>query len=548
MPREGEEFAGYRIIREIGRGGMGVVFLAEERGLNRRVALKVIAPGFSEDDIFRRRFEREAQHAASLDHPNVVPIFASGTHEGQLFLAMRFVDGSDLTELLKDRGQLPADQAAGIVEQTASALDAAHAQGLIHRDVKPGNILLTGGEPGGHVYLTDFGLTKQGASESSFTNTGRWVGTVDYVAPEQIEAGTVSARTDVYGLGCVLFQTLTGRTPYGGTDAQKMWAHINNPPPSIQELGAETAELFDPIIARSLSKNPEDRFPSAGDLGRAVKAAAAGSVNTVPERSLATGVAATGIAAANGDPDEGFHERQRTRPMARTPVETAATKVRKNNPNSTRNRVLVGLAVIATLAIGTAAGVVIVAGLGKDNNTSVRVVQSPTAETTTVSQSGSTTSAGASSSAPPVTSLAPASYVPYEPSDTNYLYVAEIPTGNGWGGPVESRPTGGALLRTTIRGPESAVVVIDRTPNDVPELGGGYESSRTVSQPAFGSATEYIFSASKSIPECTGTSCVDYLIDDGQGGGWGVLAGGPDLGLATEVASRVTQSVTFGGE
>ena len=216
MPREGEEFAGYRIVREIGRGGMGVVFLAEEHGLNRQVALKVVAPELSEDEIFRRRFEREAQHAASIDHPNVVPIFASGSHEGQLYLAMRYVDGSDLAQLLKRRGPLSPEETAEVIEQTAAALDAAHAQGLIHRDVKPGNILLTGGESGGHVYLTDFGLTKQGASDSSFTNTGRWVGTVDYVAPEQIEAGVLDARTDVYGLGCVLFQALSDTSLTGG--------------------------------------------------------------------------------------------------------------------------------------------------------------------------------------------------------------------------------------------------------------------------------------------------------------------------------------------
>ncbi len=545
MPREGEDFAGYRILREIGRGGMGIVFLAEERRLKRRVALKVVAPDLSENDIFRRRFEREAQHAASMDHPNVVPIFASGAQDGQLYLAMRYVAGSDLAELLRSRSRLGPQEVAQIIEQTAAALDAAHVQGLIHRDVKPGNILLTGGDADGHVYLTDFGLTKEGASESSFTNTGRWVGTVDYVAPEQIEAGTLSARTDVYGLGCVLFHALTGRPPYGGTYAQKMWAHMNQPAPSVEERGNDIARMFDPVIERALSKDPDDRYPSAGDLGRAVKAAATGSVNTVPERSLATGVAATGMPAA--DDSGGFHERQRTRalPTAKAPRATAATETRKRDPNKGRNRILIGFAAIATLAVLGAAAAVIVAGLGKDNKTSVRIVQTPGGPAT-VTQSATASSAGGETGTPTAASLAPADYVFYQPSDSNYFYNAALPTGNGWDDPIESRPTGGDLLRTTVRGPSNSVLVIDRTPNEVPRLGGGYDSSRTVSQQFFGSATEYIFSSSKSIPECTGTSCVDYLIDDGVGGGWGVLAGGPSLPLATEVASRVMQSVNFG--
>lgn len=526
---------------------MGIVFLAEEQGLKRRVALKVVAPELSEDDIFRRRFEREAQHAASIDHPNVVPIFASGTEDGQLYLAMRFVAGSDLAELIRASRRLEPEEAARIIEETAAALDASHAQGLIHRDVKPGNILLTGGDADGHVYLTDFGLTKEGASESSFTNTGRWVGTVDYVAPEQIEGGTLSARTDVYGLGCVLFHALTGRPPYGGTDAQKMWAHMNNSAPSVEERGDDIARMFDPVIERALSKDPDDRYPSAGDLGRAAKAAVTGSVNTVPERSLATGVAATGMPAGD-DSADGFHERQRTRamPTARPPRGTVATKIRKRDSSSARNRILIGLAGVATVAVVGAATAVVLTGVGKDNKTSVRIVQTPGGPATVTQAATSTDAATSGSDTPRVSSLAPADYASYQPSDEHYFYNASLPTGNGWGEPIESRPTGGDLLRTTVRGPDSSVLVIDRTPNEVPQLGGGYDSSRSVSQGFFGSATEYIFSSSKSIPECTGTACVDYLIDDGVGGGWGVLAGGSSLPLATEVASRVMQSVNLG--
>jgi hypothetical protein len=203
-------------------------------------------------------------------------------------------------------------------------------------------------------------------------------------------------------------------------------------------------------------------------------------------------------------------------------------------------------AAIATLAVLGSAAAVIVAGLGKDNPTSVRVVQAPGGAATVSASATTSSGTGGGTGTPTVASLAPADYAFYQPSDPDYFYNAAVPRGNGWGKPVESRPTGGALLRTTVRGPSNSVLIIDRTPNDVPQLGGGYDSSRTVDQPFFGSATEFTFSSSKSIPECTGTSCVDYLIEDGVGGGWGVLAGGPSLPLAAEVASRVTQSVNFG--
>ena len=320
---------------------------------------------------------------------------------------------------------------------------------------------------------------------------------------------------------------------------------MNNPPPSLQELGPDDAEMFDPIVARSLSKDPDDRYPSAGDLGRAAKAASVGSINTVPERSLATGVAATGIPAGeDATAGEGFHERQKTRVLAdgKAKGATGTTKVRKRNPNPGRNRVLIALAALATIAVVAGVAILVVAGLGKNSNTSVRLVQTP-AGPATVTETNTTSAVGQPTPSSPPVSIAPASYVPYSPSDPHYAYSATLPFGNGWGAPIESNPTNGDLLRTTVRGPENSILVIDRTPSDVPQLGGGYDSSRTVSQPAFGSATEYIFSSSKSLAECTGASCVDYLIDDGQGGGWGVLGGGPSLPVASEVASQVTQTV-----
>src|SRR5436190_14504635 len=190
---------------------MGVVYRAIQIGLDRNVALKVITPQYASDEEFRERFKRESRLAASIEHPNVIPIYEAGESDGVLFLSMRYVDGTDLKSVLEREGTLEPRRAARIVAQVAEALDAAHAAGLVHRDIKPANILMASGD---HVYLTDFGLTKRASSESALTKTGQMVGTVDYVAPEQVEGGRVDARTDVYSLGCVLYHLLTGRVPY----------------------------------------------------------------------------------------------------------------------------------------------------------------------------------------------------------------------------------------------------------------------------------------------------------------------------------------------
>ena len=294
LPGPGDEFAGYRIQRELGRGGMGIVYLAEQQSLHRRVALKLITPALGDDEQFRRRFESEAQHAASLEHPNVVPVYEAGSFQGHLFLAMRYIDGIDLGGRLRASGHLEAPEAALITREIGSALDAAHRRGLIHRDVKPANILLDGEGEELHAYLSDFGLTKdlQGAS---LTGTGQWVGTMDYVAPEQLEGHNVDARTDVYSLACVLYEMLAGQPPYQGIDAHKMWAHMHDPPPSLGAFDAALAARFDPVIARGMAKRKQDRYPSAGDLGRAAQATASGAAVTAPERSVASGAAATGL-------------------------------------------------------------------------------------------------------------------------------------------------------------------------------------------------------------------------------------------------------------
>ncbi len=264
---------------------MGIVYRATQLSLARPVALKLIAPEHAANAGFRERFERESRMAAAIDHPNIIPVYAAGEEDGRLYLAMRWVEGTDLHRLLREHGRLEPVRAARIVDQVAGALDAAHAAGLVHRDVKPANVLLSGE----HAYLADFGLTRLVGSDDHLTTAGHFLGTVDYMAPEQFRDGPVDARTDVYALGCVLYAALTGEPPFPrDTVPQTILAHLHDDPPKAVGL----PKAFHRVLARALAKAPEQRFPSAGDLGRAALAAAEGRSVTEAERSVARGAAA----------------------------------------------------------------------------------------------------------------------------------------------------------------------------------------------------------------------------------------------------------------
>ena len=270
-PRIGTEFAGHRVERVIGRGGASVVYLAEHLRLGRRVALKVLAPHLAEDEMFRERFIRESRIAAGLDHPNIVTIYDAGEVEDGLYISMRYVEGSDLGKILRAEGALEPPRTMLILSQVASGLDAAHAQGLVHRDVKPGNVLVE--SPGSvleRAYLSDFGISKRTTTGSGLTGTGQFVGTVDYVAPEQITGEPIDGRTDVYSLGCVLFQCLSGRVPFhADTDVATIYRQLNDPPPAIESL-ADT-DGVNRVIAKALSKSKEDRYHSCGALLEAAR-------------------------------------------------------------------------------------------------------------------------------------------------------------------------------------------------------------------------------------------------------------------------------------
>jgi len=285
----GAEIAGCRIEAVAGRGGMGIVYRATQLSLGRPVAVKLIAPDRAADPGFRERFERESRIAAAIDHPNVIPVYAAGEEAGRLYLVMRYVKGIDLQGLLAREQRLAPARVAAIADQVGSALDAAHAVGLVHRDVKPANVLL-GGE---HAYLADFGLSHVIGTDARLTSTGQWIGTVDFMAPEQFQQGEVDARADVYALGCVLYNALTGSVPYPrGTVPATMLAHLHDDPPRPTAVAGGIPAGFDRVIARALAKDPDARYPSAGDLGRAALAAADGRPVTETERTVARGAAA----------------------------------------------------------------------------------------------------------------------------------------------------------------------------------------------------------------------------------------------------------------
>ena len=268
-PAPGTTFAGHRIEAVVGRGAMGVVYRATDLALDRPVALKVVAPALASDPVFRARFERECRLAAALEHPHIVPVFHAGAEHGWLYVTMRFVEGADLGALLAAEGALEPRRAVHLIAQVADALDEAHAHDLIHRDVKPGNILVRVRAEVEHAYLTDFGISKHRDGDPELTGTGLAVGTADYIAPEQAQGGAVDSRADIYALGCVLFQALSGRLPFTeGSALKKLWAHVYEPPPDLTTLRPELPPALAEAVATALAKHPADRQPSAGAFAR----------------------------------------------------------------------------------------------------------------------------------------------------------------------------------------------------------------------------------------------------------------------------------------
>ncbi len=292
----GSIFAGCRLEEVISSGGMAVVYRAEELALQRRVAVKLILPEHSGEERFRERFRRESKVAAAIDHPNVIPIFDAGEEDGLLFITMRLVEGTDMRALITTEGRIEPLRAARIIRQVGAALDAVHAQGMLHRDVKPSNVLLARED---HAYLSDFGFAKPAASVGGLTRQESIVARAEYVAPEQILNERVDGRADTYALGCLLFEALTGEAPFARwTEGPQVLAHLNAPRPSPVELCPDLPPEFDDVVRRAMATDPDERYPSAGDLGQAALVAAGGM-----RRASSWSVVATGEAAPLGAPE-----------------------------------------------------------------------------------------------------------------------------------------------------------------------------------------------------------------------------------------------------
>ena len=360
----GTAFGPWRIERMIGRGGMGVVYLATDTHLNRPVAIKLIGDERAEDPAFRERFEREARLTAAIDHPNVIPVYAAGEEDGQLYLATRFVAGTDLQDLLWADGPLAPQRAADIVRQVGDALDAAHAAGLVHRDVKPANVLLSGQ----HAYLSDFGLTRSVEAEARLTDTDERLGTVDFMAPEQLRGQRTDARSDVYALGCLLHAVLTGEPPFRrASAAATITAHLEAPVPRPSaHHGVDPA--FDSVVARALAKDPDERYPSAGDLGRAAVAAARGQATVDLGHSVARGDAAPADAGADA---EARTRRIGSRPSGRGrggAAETGPTAHIALKENKRRNLMVEGIVIAGLFAVALVVTAIALTPDGDDPN------------------------------------------------------------------------------------------------------------------------------------------------------------------------------------
>jgi predicted Ser/Thr protein kinase len=548
----GDRVGDFTIVQKIGEGGMGVVYLAEEGSLRRRVALKVIAPNFAADEDFRRRFETEGQSAAAIDHPNAVTVYSAGEADGHLYMAMRYVEGTDLGGLLRRQKRLDPVVAAETIRQVAGALDAAHALGLIHRDIKPANILIEGKGANRRAFLTDFGLSKGlEASRAGLTGTGAWVGTINYVAPEQMAGGTVDARTDIYALGCVFYEMLSGEIPFAGSDVEKMWSHANDAVPSLEEFELEHGRELDEMIARACAKDPEDRYPSAGDLGRAAVAAAEGGRVETPESSVAKGAAAAGLPAAatrsmRAGPERAAATKSSPRP---TPREAPTAVVSRPSGSSTRVALVVAAAIV--LAAGLIAAALVVGGsdsgspgqtvVQRAGKTSPRPTPKPAATDSEGEPPSGERELGATASTTASEVPTMETYV-----DLHCACSTVRPAGEGWGEAVKSEPNPGRIFRTTFGGPAGESVLIDWTPIDEPLFGGSAESEQIVEHPAFGPMTEYaIAPGGTDLVMCQTSFCSEIIMPLSSTSGWAVVAGGfDDPAVAQETARRVALAMS----
>ncbi|MGI8631691.1 MAG: serine/threonine-protein kinase [Solirubrobacterales bacterium] len=541
----------FRVEQELGRGGMGVVYRAEQLGLGRMVALKVITPTLASDKEFRARFESESRVAASIESPNVVTIYEAGDADGTLYCAMQLIDGIDLGVLIDQEDRIGPERAVAILTEVAAGLDAAHARGLVHRDVKPGNVLVGSRAGSETAWLTDFGLTKDMRDQSGYTRTGQWVGTVAYVAPEQIQGAQIDARSDVYALAALLHHMLAGQAPFArDSDVATMWAHMNDQPPTLTELVPDVTPELDAVVARGMAKSPDDRPPSAGDLARAAATAIGHRAPTTPERSVAAGAAAAPGAATihSPCPDQAPATAAAAQPAATAAPATAATAPIAH-PSGAVTQPLPGggsqgrgwliaasvLGAIVLLGGGIAAGALILGG-GDDGPGTEQQANDSSGDRSSgddASQDGpSGSGARDDGSAPTVENT--------ESVDLAGVTV-DVPSDAGWNLSAEKSSNGGQLFTRTLTGPQGILIRLVRTPGEPAQP----PSESVVSEDRIESAIgDVILFVVEGFPtdECESRRCDDYVINPTGNGGLAVLANGSGADASTQVAADIAMS------
>jgi serine/threonine-protein kinase len=408
--RAGDAFAGHRIEAQIGRGGMGVVYRARHVGLDRVDAIKVISPELAQAREFRQRFIREAQLAASLRHENVVTVHDAGEEGGQLYMTMQMVEGEDLAAVLQRSGPLQPAEAAELVAPLASALDAAHELGLVHRDVKPSNVLIEQrAEHRRRIYLGDFGLAQEQTTDTGLTSSGHWVGTADYVSPEQVMGEPVDGRADIYALGCVVFEMLAGRVPYPGhSETAKLVAHATKQPPALTEIRPDTPPAVAEVVSKAMARDPAERFQTATEFSDALAAAVAGE----PVRAAAAPAprARTQPAARDAEPSTAAgpppaaEPSTAAEPSPAAPAPTAATPPATGTPPppAGRSRRPLILAAGAVALVAVIAAVAVAASSGGRSHTATtvahRTLGTHTSSAKAVSSTATTSSSGGGNS------------------------------------------------------------------------------------------------------------------------------------------------------
>jgi hypothetical protein len=361
----GSRIGKYVLEQQIGHGGMAVVYTAQDSQLGRLVALKIMARSVASDLEFRERFVRESRAAAAVDDPHIIPVFEAGESAGVLFIAMRYVAGGDVRSLLARQGPLAVDRASAILMSVASALDAAHAAGVVHRDVKPGNMLIDvrKGRPD-HVYLADFGLTKATSGAVTLTGTGKFLGTADYAAPEQIAGRPVDGRADQYALACAVVEMLTGQPPFPLENAMDVLAaHVSEPPPPLSARRHGLPVKLDAVLGRALAKSPSDRYQSCGDFSAAFQRASGVGRSRAPGAARASHHGTEGATTdlARGEPGGVRAEHTATRPLAplRSTEPPGQTGIARGRRHGGR------LVIAAAAAVAVAAAVITFVMLGQ---------------------------------------------------------------------------------------------------------------------------------------------------------------------------------------